>query len=204
MGEGLYPKDRHPQGHPNLAFSLNNMGTIRCRETLPRRSHCTNKPALRRARAVPEALPERPPRAGPEPSNMAALHNSQGEYARAEPLFRHSLDMYEKLYPRETSPGPCPTGPEPEQPGHAVFDAGGLRQGRAPISQHRGNVPAPLPEGDYRTATPTWHQSLNSPGCCSIRRGTLRKRSPCTCALEVLTKPCTRRRSSPRATTSWP
>ena len=28
MNEALYPKDRYPQGHPDLAPSLNNLGAL--------------------------------------------------------------------------------------------------------------------------------------------------------------------------------
>src|SRR5947208_1713144 len=32
---------------------------------------------------------------------LAFLHHSQGEYARAEPLYRRALEMREALYPKE-------------------------------------------------------------------------------------------------------
>src|SRR5206468_2724657 len=36
--------------------------------------------------------------------NLAALHQAQGEYARAEPLFRRALEMREALFPRAGYP----------------------------------------------------------------------------------------------------
>jgi CHAT domain-containing protein len=36
--------------------------------------------------------------------NLALLHEDQGEYARAEPLFRRALKMYEGLYPKARYP----------------------------------------------------------------------------------------------------
>jgi tetratricopeptide (TPR) repeat protein len=59
MREALFPKEKYPDGHPELATSLD---------------------------------------------NLASLLKAQGEYGKAEPLYRRALEMRQALFPKESFP----------------------------------------------------------------------------------------------------
>jgi CHAT domain-containing protein/Tfp pilus assembly protein PilF len=99
--EGLYPKDRYPQGHRDLANSLNNLAMLHQAQG----EYGKAEPLYARALKMYEALfpPARYPQGHPHLAlsinNLAVLHWKQGEYGKAEPLYARALKMYEGLYP---------------------------------------------------------------------------------------------------------
>jgi CHAT domain-containing protein len=99
--EGLYPKERYPQGHPDLANSINNLALLHQEQG----EYGKAEPLYHRALKMREALfPQgRYPQGHPELAhsihNLAFLHRAQGEYSKAEPLYVRALTMNEALFP---------------------------------------------------------------------------------------------------------
>jgi tetratricopeptide (TPR) repeat protein len=106
MREELYPKDRYPCGHPELAQSINNLAGLHWAQG----EYARAEPLLRRALRMNEELysTERYPNGHPDLvaslNNLAYLLQAQGKYASAEPLYRRALQMCEGLYPRAHYP----------------------------------------------------------------------------------------------------
>jgi CHAT domain-containing protein len=107
---GLYPRERFPHGHPDLAASINNLAQLY--ESAG--EHAKAEPLLKEALAMRRALypKERFPNGHPDLAqsinNRAWMYQSVGEYARAEPLYREALAMYRALYPKERFPNGHP------------------------------------------------------------------------------------------------
>jgi CHAT domain-containing protein len=105
-----YPREKHPNGHPDLAQSLNNLGLLH----LSAGEYARAEPLYREALAMYRALypKERYPNghAGLASSlnNLGSLHQTAGEYGRAEPLLREALAMRRALYPRARFPNGHP------------------------------------------------------------------------------------------------
>jgi CHAT domain-containing protein/Tfp pilus assembly protein PilF len=110
MKEALYPKDRYPNGHTELAQSVNNLAGL----LQAQGEYARAEPLYRRALQMKEALypKERHPNGHPDlaqsVNNLALLLRAQGESAQAEPLFRRALQMREALYPRYRFPNGHP------------------------------------------------------------------------------------------------
>ena len=89
----LYPESEFPDGHPNLATSLNNLAVLYESQGKYADAETLSKNALEMRRrlfkgdhlSVARSL-----------NNLGALYKSQGKYADADPLFRDALDMYKR------------------------------------------------------------------------------------------------------------
>ncbi len=127
MVEGLYPKASYPQGHPDLAISLNNLAALHQSQA----DYAKAEPLFRRALEMNEGLypkaryPQGHPHLAMSLNSLAVLHQSQADYAKAEPLYRRALEMRESLYPTAR----YPQG-HPELAG-SLNDLAGLHQARA-------------------------------------------------------------------------
>src|SRR5262249_2802597 len=93
----LYPAARFPEGRPDLARSLNNLGALLQDQVqyAEAERHLRNALALRR-RLYPQA--DHPDLAN-SLNSLGALLQSQGKYAEAEQLCRDALAMRRRLYP---------------------------------------------------------------------------------------------------------
>jgi CHAT domain-containing protein len=106
LREGLYSRDRYPQGHPDLASSLNNLGMLHQAQG----EYARAEPLLHLALRMREGLypqkqyPHGHPHLANSLNNLARLHQAQGEYTRAEPLLHRALQMREGLYPTARFP----------------------------------------------------------------------------------------------------
>jgi CHAT domain-containing protein/tetratricopeptide (TPR) repeat protein len=106
MCEKLYPRERYPQGHPDLALCLNNLGLL----LSDRGDDSRAEALLRRALAMCEGLypRERYPQGHPELAgslnNLGLLLHGREDYGGAEVLFRRALALCERLYPKERFP----------------------------------------------------------------------------------------------------
>jgi CHAT domain-containing protein len=104
--QNLYPQSRYPQGHPDLATSLNNLASLYKAEG----EYSKAKPLFARALKMTEAhypqtrYPEGHPELATNLNNLGFLHHAQGQYDKAEPLFARALRMYETLYPKTRFP----------------------------------------------------------------------------------------------------
>jgi CHAT domain-containing protein/Tfp pilus assembly protein PilF len=105
-----YPRERYPDGHPDLASSLNNLGLLH----LSAGEHAQAEPLYREALAMYRALypKERYPNGHADLAtslnNLGALYRDTGEHARREPLYREALEMRRALYPKARFPNGHP------------------------------------------------------------------------------------------------
>jgi tetratricopeptide (TPR) repeat protein len=101
MRHKLYPKEKYPDGHPDLATSLNNLGGL----LQARGEYAQAEPFYRDALAMSRKLcPKDKYRDGHRDlaislSNLGTLLKARGQYAKAEPFLRDALAMRQKLYP---------------------------------------------------------------------------------------------------------
>src|SRR5262249_3421654 len=95
--EQLYPLTTHPDGHPDLAGSINDLGFL----LWARGDYARAQPLYERALAMHEKLysKERFPNGHPDLAlsinNLGGLLQARGDYARAQPLYERALAMYE-------------------------------------------------------------------------------------------------------------
>jgi CHAT domain-containing protein len=106
LRRALFPRDKFPQGHPDLAEGLNNLAGLHraagehgkaeplCREALD----------MRRDLCPKERFPNGDPYLAQSINNLGVLYQDAGEYGKAEPLFREALEMYRALLPKERFP----------------------------------------------------------------------------------------------------
>jgi CHAT domain-containing protein/tetratricopeptide (TPR) repeat protein len=110
LAEQAYPKQSYPNGHPYLAASLNNLGTLL--QVQGEYSRALNY--YERALAMNEALYPKMthPRGHPELAtglnNLGILFQSRGDYAKALSFYRRALAMRKALYPKEKFPAGHP------------------------------------------------------------------------------------------------
>jgi CHAT domain-containing protein/tetratricopeptide (TPR) repeat protein len=106
MRESLYPKDRYPRGHPDLATSLNNLGSL----LQDQGSYGEARGYLERGLAMRESLypRDRYPRGHPDLAtslnNLGSLLWAQDAYGEARGYYERALAMRESLYPKDRYP----------------------------------------------------------------------------------------------------
>jgi CHAT domain-containing protein len=106
MRERLYPKERYPQGHPDLALSLNNLAFLHKEQG----EHAKAEPLFARALRMREGLypkalyPQGHPDVALSLNNLAMLYYTQRDYAKAARLYARALEMREALFPKALYP----------------------------------------------------------------------------------------------------
>ena len=106
MYQALYPKERYPQGHPDLARSLNNLGVL----LRAQGDYGEAQGYLQRALEMSQTLypKERYPQGHPDLAtslnNLGYLLWSQGNYGEARGYLQRALEMNQALYPKERYP----------------------------------------------------------------------------------------------------
>ena len=84
MKRALYPKDKFPQGHPELAVSLINLGYL-----LKARGE------FRKPNYPKDKFPQGHPRLASSLHNLGAILHVRGAFAQAEPFYREAIGMYQ-------------------------------------------------------------------------------------------------------------
>ena len=94
----LYPADKY-DGHPDLAMSLDNLGTLLQTQGEYDKAEAYYREALAmRKRMYPlEMYPDGNPDLARSFNNLGDLLKERGEYALAEPLYREALDLSRAL-----------------------------------------------------------------------------------------------------------
>jgi CHAT domain-containing protein len=106
MGRSLYPKSDFPNGHPELAASMQNLAVMR----LVMGEYAEAEQLLREALRMNRALysktkyPRGHPFLAANVNWLAELYVGLGDYSEAEPFARETLAMYRALYPKEDFP----------------------------------------------------------------------------------------------------
>jgi CHAT domain-containing protein len=140
MKEALCPKDRYPNGHPDLAISLNNLaGLLQAQgEYAQAELLCRRALQMREALYPKDRYPNGHPELATSINNLAGLLQAQGEYAQAEPLYRRALQMTEALCPKDRYPN-----------------------GHPDLAQSLNNLASLLQaQGDYSQAEPLYRRAL--------------------------------------------
>jgi CHAT domain-containing protein/Tfp pilus assembly protein PilF len=98
----LYPQKDYPDGHPDLAQSLNNLGFLLKTQGEYARAEPFYRDGLAmRQQLYPKArFPDGHPDLADSLSNLGSLLRTRGEYAKAEPFLRDALAMRQRLYPK--------------------------------------------------------------------------------------------------------
>jgi tetratricopeptide (TPR) repeat protein len=91
----LYPSSRFPNGHPDLATSLNNLGVLH----QTRGAYGKALPYFEQALAMRQRLyPGGHPDLATSLNNLGTLLHMQGEHGKALPYFEQALAMRQRLY----------------------------------------------------------------------------------------------------------
>ncbi len=99
MEQALYPEERYPHGHRDVAESLNNVGVL----LLAQGSKGEARGYLERALAMTQALypkewyPQGHPGLAERLGNLGGLLFRQGRYDEAKPFFQQAVDMQQGL-----------------------------------------------------------------------------------------------------------
>src|SRR5262249_23587463 len=99
LRQQLYPKDKYPDGHPDLATSLNNLGLL----LQAQGEYGQAEPYLRQALQMcqghyPKAsYPQGHPHLALSLNNLGALLDAQGQYGQAQKYFQDALAMHQRL-----------------------------------------------------------------------------------------------------------
>jgi CHAT domain-containing protein/tetratricopeptide (TPR) repeat protein len=102
----LYPKGRYPQGHPELAGSLNIVGRLLLSqgEYVKAESYLREALAMRQALYPEDRYPQGHADLANSLNNLGILLHVQGEYAKAVSYHREALAMLQALYPKDRFP----------------------------------------------------------------------------------------------------
>jgi CHAT domain-containing protein len=101
-----YPREKRPNGHPDLAGSINSLGFLHWSAGEYAKAEPLFREALAMCRALyPKArFPDGHRDLALSINNLGALHEKTGEYGQAEPLYREALAMRRALYPKARFP----------------------------------------------------------------------------------------------------
>jgi CHAT domain-containing protein len=102
----LFPKDKYPNGHPNLATSINNVAYMHQATGEYAKAEPLYHEALDMCRALfpKDKYPHGHPDLVRGFNNLALLYQATGAYAKAEPLYQEALGMCRALYPKKDFP----------------------------------------------------------------------------------------------------
>jgi CHAT domain-containing protein len=102
LRQRVYSKVKYPDGHPALAQSLGDLGTV----LQAQGAYAQAEPLYRQALAMNQALyprakyPDGHPDLALSLCNLGGLLLAQGDYGQAEPFLRQALAMDQALYPK--------------------------------------------------------------------------------------------------------
>ncbi len=102
----VYPQEKFPDGHPDLATSLNNLGALLQAQGRYAQAETFYRQALQmRQKLYPkEKYPAGHTDLATSLNNLGMLLQAQGGYAQAETFYRQALQMKQALYPKEKHP----------------------------------------------------------------------------------------------------
>jgi CHAT domain-containing protein/Tfp pilus assembly protein PilF len=122
MRQKLYPKERFPDGHPELATSLNNLGGVVQALGQPAKAlpHYEQALAMNKKLYPKKRFPKGHPELAHSLNNLGGVREALGQPAKALPHYEQALAMRQKLYPKERFPDGHP------QLAHSLNNLGGV------------------------------------------------------------------------------
>jgi CHAT domain-containing protein/Tfp pilus assembly protein PilF len=102
----LYPRSQYPQGHPDLAKTVNYLGLFQSTQGEYGKAEAAYLEALamRRTLYPKHEYPHGHPDLAESLANVGLALRHQGEYSKAQPFLRDDLAMTRALYPKEQYP----------------------------------------------------------------------------------------------------
>jgi tetratricopeptide (TPR) repeat protein len=165
---------RYPQGHPDLASSLNNLGTL----LQAQGAYGDAREYYQRALAMNEALypqaryPQGHPQLATSLDNLGGLLQAQGDYGRSRDYYQRALAMREALYPKARYPQGHP------QLANSLNNLGALLEAQGAYGGARGYYQRALemrqalyPQARYPQGHPDLANSLNNLGALLWAQG---------------------------------
>jgi CHAT domain-containing protein/Tfp pilus assembly protein PilF len=179
--ERLYPKERYPDGHPDVALSLNNLGVLlnkqgRLEESLT----CLQRALAMRERLYPkERYPDGHPQLAHCLNNLGLLLQDRGQLDEARPHLERALAMYERLYPKGRYPDGHPQLATSLNNLGFLLRARGSLEEALPYYEHALAIRERLyPKERYPQGHPDLALSLNNLGALLRARGRLDEARP--------------------------
>ena len=180
MNGKLYPADRYPDGHPELASSLNNLGLLlHCGDYAQAEQSYRDALAMRRKLYPAARSPDGHPDLANSLNNMGGLLQARGEYAQAETYYRDALAMMRKLYPAARYPDGHPDLATSLNNLGALLLAGGeYAQAEQSYRDALAMRRKLYPEARYKDGHPDLALSLNNLGTLLASRGEYAQAEP--------------------------
>ncbi len=113
MRQALYPQDRYPNGHPDLAMSLNNLGTLLQAQGDHggARAYHERALAMRQALYPQDRYPNGHPNLAASLNDLGELLKAQGDYGGARGYLERRWRCARPSTPRIATPMATPTWP---------------------------------------------------------------------------------------------
>jgi CHAT domain-containing protein/Tfp pilus assembly protein PilF len=172
--EQLYPKDRYPQGHPDLARTLAWMGGLLEEQG----SYGEAREYFERSLAMTESLypKERYPQGHPDLAaslnNLGGLLLAQGSYGEARGYYERALAMDQLLYPKEHYPQSHPSlARSLNNLGRLLRDQGSYSEARRYLERALAMRELLYPKERYPEGHPHLVDSLNNLGGLLLAQG---------------------------------
>jgi CHAT domain-containing protein/Tfp pilus assembly protein PilF len=181
LRQRVYSRDKYPDGHPDLARSLSNLGLM----LRAQGAYGQAEPFYRRALAMRQALypkdkyPDGHPDLAHSLNNLGGLLKTQGEYGQAEPFYRQAVAMKQALYPRDKYPDGHPDLAISLNNLGLLLQAQGMHgQAEDFLRQALAMRLALYPKAKYPHGHPSLSNSLNSLGFVCQAQGEYSKAEP--------------------------
>ncbi len=106
LNEARYSKERYPNGHPELARTLNNLGAVLQAESEYRQALGYHQRALAMFQALypKERYPQGHPELARTLNNLGAVSQAEAKNNQASEYYQKALEMFQALFPRERYP----------------------------------------------------------------------------------------------------
>ena len=119
MQQGLYPKEKYPQGHSDLAASLGNVGAVLQAQGKYEEAFEHHRQASQMYESLfpKETYKQGHPLLAVSLSNVGTVLEAQGEYEQALTYLRRGLEMRTPVPQRPVQTGTSRSGRQPGQRG---------------------------------------------------------------------------------------
>jgi CHAT domain-containing protein len=106
MSQSLYPRDRYPQGHRDLAISLSHLGSLLQYQGSYEEARRYFERALEMSQSLypRDRYPQGHPDLAAGLNNLGSLLFAQGSYDEARGYLERALEMRQSLYPKDLYP----------------------------------------------------------------------------------------------------
>jgi CHAT domain-containing protein/tetratricopeptide (TPR) repeat protein len=170
----LYPKDRYPQGHPDLARGMGTLGNLLWAQGsyAEARGYCERALAMFQSLYPKERYPQGHPDLARGLGNLGLLLEAQGSYGEARGYYERALAMFQSLYPRERYPQGHPDLAQSlDNLGNLLRAEGSYGEARGYFERALAMFQSLYPRERYPQGHPHLALALNNLGVLSDFRG---------------------------------